>query len=298
MKESTQFPGILISEDGKTILSRRGKPLTQFLQSGKPHVVVNIGKPILKPVQLLVALAYHPDKYESGLRVLNISGDYQNTHHSNLKWATWAEVYEKEKQSGARTKKQGRNVEIYHPKSDVKEIPGFPGFLINEDGTEIVSPSRNKLSASIQNQYLHVTLCLDLKVKRTSVHRLVALTYLGPATPEKPWVNHKDGNKLTNHYSNLEWTSISQNIQHAVDTGLKQFPTGEGHYNFGLKVAPETAKKMSEAKIGTKHPKYKGYYTYLGQTFYSCRSLVQSYPQLESKIRRNKLPGLEFHPAN
>ena len=295
MKDSTQFPNIFVSEDGKTILSKLNKPLRQFDQSGKPHVIINKTP---KPVQLLVALAYHPDQYQPGLRVLNISGDYQNTHHSNLKWASWAEVYEKEKQSGARQKKKGRNSEIYYPKSEMKEIPGFPGFLINQDGTEIVSPYRNKLSASIQNQYLHVTLCLDLKIKRTSVHRLVAITYLGPATEEKPWVNHKDGNKLNNHYSNLEWTSISENIQHAYNTGLNKASSGPDHHNHNKKASAETRSKMAEAKIGSKHPKYKGYYQYLGETYHSRRSLIQSFPHLESKIRRNKLPGLEFFPVN
>ena len=82
MKDSIQFPNILVSEDGKTVLSKNVKELRQFNQSNKPHVIIDRSP---NPVQLLVALAYHQNEYQTGLRVLNISGDYQNTHHSNLR---------------------------------------------------------------------------------------------------------------------------------------------------------------------------------------------------------------------
>lgn len=64
------------------------------------------------------------------------------------------------------------------------------------------------------NGYLHVTL-FDRKgnPKYCSTHRLVAL-YFVENKKKYPQVNHIDGNKLNNHYLNLEWVTQSQNMMH------------------------------------------------------------------------------------
>ena len=51
------------------------------------------------------------------------------------------------------------------------------------------------------------------------VHRIVA-THFIPNPDNKPTVNHKDGDKLNNHVSNLEWMTHSENNRHAWDIGL------------------------------------------------------------------------------
>jgi hypothetical protein len=52
------------------------------------------------------------------------------------------------------------------------------------------------------------------KRRQTSIHRVVAGAFLGIPVDGME-VNHKDGNKLNNHVSNLEWVTRSENEQHS-----------------------------------------------------------------------------------
>jgi hypothetical protein len=45
------------------------------------------------------------------------------------------------------------------------------------------------------------------------IHRLVANHFISNPQKKKE-VNHKDGNKLNNHISNLEWSCRSEQINH------------------------------------------------------------------------------------
>lgn len=58
------------------------------------------------------------------------------------------------------------------------------------------------------------------KEKNYRVHRLVAQIFLENEL-NKPYINHKDGNKKNNCVSNLEWVSAKENDAHARETGLK-----------------------------------------------------------------------------
>lgn len=55
--------------------------------------------------------------------------------------------------------------------------------------------------------------------KHLKVHILVAKAFI-PNSSNLPEVNHKDGNKLNNAVSNLEWVTHHQNMTHAGETGL------------------------------------------------------------------------------
>lgn len=73
--------------------------------------------------------------------------------------------------------------------------------------------------------YSCIKLCLgNRKYKAFLVHRLVAAAFVKNRNPEVcNVVNHKDGNKGNNSYSNLEWCTNSENILHARRTGLNPY---------------------------------------------------------------------------
>lgn len=88
-----------------------------------------------------------------------------------------------------------------------------------------------KIFSHISNRFLHpkpnsqgyiaTTLYPNGKSTRVRIHRLVAMLFIGmPPDDEHNSVNHKDGNKQNNHYSNLEWCTVYENNKHARDTGL------------------------------------------------------------------------------
>lgn len=59
--------------------------------------------------------------------------------------------------------------------------------------------------------YAHVTLRLRERKKRFSVHRLVALAFLGPPPTARHQVAHNDGNPGNNTVENLRWATAIEN---------------------------------------------------------------------------------------
>lgn len=67
--------------------------------------------------------------------------------------------------------------------------------------------------------YYSVCPVINGKNKTTLVHHLVARAFLGKCPIGKE-VNHKDGNKLNNVPSNLEYVTHKENSYHALNSGL------------------------------------------------------------------------------
>lgn len=103
-------------------------------------------------------------------------------------------------------------------------IKGFERYSVSNDGTVINNKTGAILSQrETTNGYMRVNLRRGdepyEKPKTRFVHRLVAEAFI-PTIPGKEYDNHIDGNKRNNGVSNLEWCTASENISHAVGTGL------------------------------------------------------------------------------
>lgn len=104
-----------------------------------------------------------------------------------------------------------------------KELDEFPGYSVNEEG-QVKGPKGRVLKPAKNTQgYLYVSCCKNGKQFSRFVHQLVAAAFI--ENPEgKREVNHQNGIKTDNRVENLEWSTGSENRQHAFDTGLHSHP--------------------------------------------------------------------------
>lgn len=129
-----------------------------------------------------------------------------------------------------------------------RSLPNYPYYDISDTGL-IQSYQRSSdgilLSPSKGNQrgYLSFWMCNEKGRKTMYVHRLVAELFCDK--PENATqVNHKDGDVLNNHYTNLEWVTSKQNIQHRFTSLNCQ--ANKGDRNPANKYGEETRQKAIE----------------------------------------------------
>lgn len=100
-----------------------------------------------------------------------------------------------------------------------KIIPGFESYEISEhgevrrmvDGGSPIARAGKTLTPNKWGNYQRV--CLHHNGIRSwqSVHRLVAMAFIGPAPSAEHQVAHYDGDKWNNHFSNLRWATAKEN---------------------------------------------------------------------------------------
>jgi len=103
-----------------------------------------------------------------------------------------------------------------------KEIRGYDGFYKISNCGDVYNskwdrPVKQHINKS--NGYYEVCLYKKQKRKHHTIHRLVALHFVGILSGRE-FVNHKDSDKHNNDSTNLEWVTKSENGIHAGKAGL------------------------------------------------------------------------------
>ena len=90
------------------------------------------------------------------------------------------------------------------------------GYEISNQG-RVKNPKGKILGGSTHKDgYRFIT----IKGKQMPIHRIVAESFIKNEY-NKPFVNHKDGNKMNNSVDNLEWVTQQENIQHSYKNKLQ-----------------------------------------------------------------------------
>lgn len=102
-----------------------------------------------------------------------------------------------------------------------KTIPGYEGhYEITENG-KIWSFKSNRFLKPYLNSRGYYCQCLSLNGASTlrPTHQWVFISYVG-SLKKGFQINHIDGVKTNNHYTNLEMVTPKENTQHAWSNGL------------------------------------------------------------------------------
>ena len=137
----------------------------------------------------------------------------------------------------------------------------YKNYLIYEDG-RIYSKRFKKFLTPKKNWdgYHRIQIWENGNCRMVSWHRVVAEAWI-PNPENKPFVNHKNGDKTDNRVSNLEWVTQKENIAHAWTTGLskrqlnnpklsKQIDVYDLFFNF---IATYPSTMEIERKMGIPH---------------------------------------------
>lgn len=136
--------------------------------------------------------------------------------------------------------------EVWKSFNETYEVSNL-GNVRNKHSNKLKKPSKNSSGYYIFGSFK------EGKRKNVYVHRAVMKSFVGE--PEKGLVvNHLDGNKLNNNIENLEYVTMKENSQHAMENGLNELPTkratGEKHWT---RLYPEKLTR-GEDNGAVKHP--------------------------------------------
>lgn len=141
----------------------------------------------------------------------------------------------------------------------------YENYDVYEDGKVYSHFTHKFLKGEItKHGYLQYTLFINNKAKRVKAHQLVASIFIQkPLSEETLIVNHVDGDKLNNHYTNLEWTTYYGNNLHAREHGLNNVSESNVKRWKDKKWATKVSRKISQTQRergvakGENNPRFK-----------------------------------------
>lgn len=165
----------------------------------------------LYKIDMIIASLFMPKPYcvEDCNAIKHIDGNTRNNMAYNLEWYHEDEVW--------------KPIEYKDVRKGKYKISNFGRVWNNETDSE-------KKSYINQSGYLSTNLSIEgvlTKQLPCRIHRLVAMMFVPGHNTDNDIVNHIDGNPSNVHYTNLEWTTLRDNTQHAYYTGLASGKSGE-----------------------------------------------------------------------
>lgn len=95
-------------------------------------------------------------------------------------------------------------------------------IVLNKNGTSSAWKRKELKQYDNGHGYKAIHFWINEKNKAQYVHRIVALAYIENPF-NLPEVNHIDGNRSNNHFSNLEWVDRKQNVKDYIDKGRARY---------------------------------------------------------------------------
>lgn len=156
-------------------------------------------------------------------------------------------------------------------KEDVKwrNIPGIEEYQISELGqVRRIKKARGAtagrcLSVWINKQtgYPCVSMHIDNKRVHETLHRLVALDFIGLPPSDKHVVAHNDGSRTNHHWTNLRWDTAKGNMADTLIHGTHNRGSNNGQSKLDA-FAVKVIRRLVMAKI---------HHSFIAKEFGVCR---------------------------